>query len=405
MPLYSYFAKSLDGKEKEGTLEAKDERELAAILREEGYILILANQKEKKKKPKISFSFFQRKISLKEKLFFVRNLQVMISAGISIPKALNSLAEQTKNKRFKKILLNLAEEITKGKNFSEAILSFPDVFSEFFQNMIKVGEETGNLENVLLKVAEQMEREYELKNRVVGALIYPAVILTFMVLEGIFMLAFVVPKLSQTFKELGVSLPFTTKIVISLGDFFTKYWYFLVLFVFLIFFLFQFLKKTETFKKFIDKIFLSLPIISPIVKNLNSAFFARSLSTLFSSGVPIIDSLEITSNTLDNFYFKSTLKGGIEKIKKGEKLSQILKNYPKIFPQTVIEMMAVGEETGQTAEVLGKLADFFEEEVTNATKNLVSVIEPLIMILVGAVVGFFAVSMVQPMYSMIQSIK
>ena len=405
MPLYSYFAKSLDGKEKEGTLEAKDERELAAILREEGYILILANQKEKKKKPKISFSFFQRKISLKEKLFFVRNLQVMISAGISIPKALNSLAEQTKNKRFKKILLNLAEEITKGKNFSEAILSFPDVFSEFFQNMIKVGEETGNLENVLLKVAEQMEREYELKNRVVGALIYPAVILTFMVLEGIFMLAFVVPKLSQTFKELGVSLPFTTKIVISLGDFFTKYWYFLVLFVFLIFFLFQFLKKTEGFKKFIDKIFLSLPIISPIVKNLNSAFFARSLSTLFSSGVPIIDSLEITSNTLDNFYFKSTLKGGIEKIKKGEKLSQILKNYPKIFPQTVIEMMAVGEETGQTAEVLGKLADFFEEEVTNATKNLVSVIEPLIMILVGAVVGFFAVSMVQPMYSMIQSIK
>jgi len=374
-------------------------------LRREGYILILAISKEKEKKPKISLSFFQRKISLKEKLFFVRNLQVMISAGISIPKALNSLAEQTKNKRFKKILLNLAEEITKGKNFSEAILSFPDVFSEFFQNMIKVGEETGNLENVLLKVAEQMEREYELKNRVVGALIYPAVILTFMVLEGIFMLAFVVPKLSQAFKELGVSLPFTTKIVISLGDFFGKYWYFLLLFVFLIFFLFQFLKKTEGFKKFIDKIFLSLPIISPIVKNLNSAFFARSLSTLFSSGVPIVNSLEITSNTLDNFYFKSVLRGGIERIKKGEKLSQILKNYPNIFPQTVIEMMAVGEETGQTAEVLGKLADFFEEEVTNATKNLVSVIEPLIMILVGAVVGFFAVSMVQPMYSMMQTIK
>jgi type IV pilus assembly protein PilC len=405
MPLYSYFAKSLDGKEKEGTLEAKNEKELAEILRREGYILIFAISKEKEKKPKISLSFFQRKISLKEKLFFVRNLQVMISAGISIPKALNSLAEQTKNKRFKKILLNLAEEITKGRNFSEAILSFPDVFSEFFQNMIKVGEETGNLENVLLKIAEQMEREYELKNRVVGALIYPAVILTFMVLEGIFMLAFVVPKLSQAFKELGVSLPFTTKIVISLGDFFGKYWYFLLLFVFLIFFLFQFLKKTEGFKKFIDKIFLSLPIISPIVKNLNSAFFARSLSTLFSSGVPIVNSLEITSNTLDNFYFKSVLRGGIERIKKGEKLSQILKNYPNIFPQTVIEMMAVGEETGQTAEVLGKLADFFEEEVTNATKNLVSVIEPLIMILVGAVVGFFAVSMVQPMYSMMQTIK
>jgi type IV pilus assembly protein PilC len=405
MPLYSYFAKSLDGKEKEGTLEAKNEKELAEILRREGYILIFAISKEKEKKPKISLSFFQRKISLKEKLFFVRNLQVMISAGISIPKALNSLAEQTKNKRFKKILLNLAEEITKGRNFSEAILSFPDVFSEFFQNMIKVGEETGNLENVLLKIAEQMEREYELKNRVIGALIYPAVILTFMVLEGIFMLAFVVPKLSQTFKELGVSLPFTTKIVISLGDFFGKYWYFLLLFVFLIFFLFQFLKKTEGFKKFIDKIFLSLPIISPIVKNLNSAFFARSLSTLFSSGVPIVNSLEITSNTLDNFYFKSVLRGGIERIKKGEKLSQILKNYPNIFPQTVIEMMVVGEETGQTAEVLGKLADFFEEEVTNATKNLVSVIEPLIMILVGAVVGFFAVSMVQPMYSMMQTIK
>jgi len=405
MPVYSYFAKSLEGKEKEGVLEAKDERELAEILRKEGYILIFAVPKEKEKKPKISFSFFQRKISLKEKLFFVRNLQVMISAGISIPRALNSLAEQTKNKRFKKILLSLAEEITKGKNFSEALASFPDVFSEFFQNMIKVGEETGNLENVLLKVAEQMEREYELKNRVVGALIYPGVILTFMVLEGIFMLAFVVPKLAQTFKELNVKLPFTTQIVISLGDFFAKYWYILALFIFLIFFLFQFLKKTENFKKFFDKIFLSLPIVSPILKNLNSALFARTLSTLFSSGVPIVNSLNIASNTLGNFYFKSALREGIERVKKGEKLSQILRNYSNIFPQTVIEMLAVGEETGQTAEVLGKLADFFEQEVTNATKNLVSVIEPLIMILVGVVVGFFAVSMVQPMYSMMQTIK
>jgi type IV pilus assembly protein PilC len=403
MPIYSYFAKSLDGREKKGVLEAKDDKDLARILKQEGYILIFATLE--KKKPKLSFNFFQPKISLKEKLFFVRNLQVMISAGISIPKALYSLAEQTKNKRFKKILLSLAEDVTKGKNLSEAVLSFPDVFSEFFQNMVKVGEETGSLESILLKVGDQMEREYELKNKIVGALIYPAVILTFLVLEGILMLAFVVPKLSQAFKELGVKLPFTTKIVISLGEFFVKNWHFLVLFVFLIFIFFQFLKKVEIFKKFIDKISLSLPIISPIVKNLNSAFFTRSFGILFSSGVSIVKSLDITSNILDNLYFKTALREASEKVKKGEKLSQILKNYSNIFPATVIEMLAVGEETGQTSEVLAKLADFFEEEVTNATKNLVSVIEPLIMIFVGVIVGFFAVSMVQPMYSMIQTIK
>jgi type IV pilus assembly protein PilC len=403
MPKYFFVAKSLEGQTKTGQREAKDIHQLASTLRQEGLVLIRAEVEKEERRFKISFPSFG--VSLSEKMFFTRNLEVMISAGIPLPKAISSLKEQAKNKRFKKALEKIEEEIKKGTRFSDALSEFPQIFNEFYQSMIKVAEETGNLEEVLGILARQMERENEMKSKIIGALIYPAVVVLAMFGIGILMLIMVVPKLAETFKELEIELPLTTKIVIGLGNFLSQKWYlFFGILFFLVFFFFQIL-KTKAVKKIFDRISLKIPIISGIIQKTNSASTARNLSSLISGGVSLPRALEITANTLGNFLYKEALFSAVEKVKKGEKLSLALKPYQKIYPLTLISMIEVGEETGATSEILSKLAEFYEEEVSNATKNLVSVIEPVLMLFIGGVVGFFAISMVQPMYSMLQGIK
>jgi type IV pilus assembly protein PilC len=244
-----------------------------------------------------------------------------------------------------------------------------------------------------------------LRSKIKGAMIYPAVIVFALIGVGILMLVFVVPKLAETFKELGVELPMTTKIVISLGTFLANN--FLILFFFFIFIIFllsQFL-RTKIGKRIFDKISLSIPIFSSLVKKSNSASTARSLSSLISAGVSLPRALEITANTLGNVFYKEALFQAAEKVRKGGKLSESLKPYQKIYPLTLISMIEVGEETGETSEVLSKIADFYESEVSDAAKNLTSIIEPILLLIIGAAVGFFAISMVQPMYSMMQAIK
>jgi type IV pilus assembly protein PilC len=403
MPKYSFFAKSLEGKTEKGVLEAKDEFELAKALKERGLILIRAEKVKEKKR--FQFSLPSRGVPLSEKMFFTRNLKVMISAGVPLPRAILSLSQQAKNKRFKNALEKISEKIVKGEKFSDAISSFPQIFNEFYQNMIKVAEETGRLEEVLEILARQMERENELRSKIIGALIYPAVIVCALIGIGILMLVVVVPKLAETFKELGVQLPLTTRIVISLGTFLEKN--FLILFISLIFLIFLFLQflRTKVGKRIFDKISLSLPIFSSLVKKSNSASTARSLSSLISAGVSLPRALEITGNTLGNVFYKEVLFEAAEKVRKGGKLSESLKPYQKIYPLTLISMIEIGEETGETSEVLSKIADFYESEVSDTAKNLTSIIEPVLMLIIGAAVGFFAISMVQPMYSMMGAIK
>ena len=405
MAYYFYTAKSFAGEIKSGLLEARDKHQLAQILRKEGYLLISAELKERAKKEKASFLKKLRRISLAEKIFFVRNLAIMVSTGVSLSKALNLLSTQTKSKKFETALLDVSGNIIKGKNFSDSLANWPDIFSDFFISMVKVGEEAGTLEEVLKILTKQLEKEYQLKSKVKQALLYPIVIVCAMLGIGFLMLVTVVPKLSELFNEMGVELPFTTKIVITSGVFLTEKWYLVILAAFLLLLSFFRFKKTKKGKKIIDGFLLKVPIISSIIKKANSAFTVRSLSSLISSGVPVVRSLEIVSETIGNSYFKKPISEAIEKVKKGEKLSESLKPYSGFYPFGTIQMIEVGEETGETTMILSKLADFFEEEVTNATQNLTAVIEPILMLFVGAIVGFFAVSMVQPMYSMLGTVK
>ena len=406
MAKYFYIAKSLKGEEKSGILEARDLHQLAKKLREQDFILIKAETEEKIKKRKLAISFpFFGGVSLKEKMFFTRNLQVMISAGLPLPRALETLTIQSKSKKFKKVLSDIKEDIIKGKSLSDALFPHPNIFSELFQNMVKVGEEAGTLEEVLKILANQMEKENELKSKIMGAMIYPAVIICALIGIGILMLVMVVPKLAEVFKELQVELPLTTKLVIALGTFFVEKWYLVILILFSLIFIFSQIPKTKKGKMILDTFLLKVPIISPIIRETNSATAVRTLSSLIASGVPLVRSLEIVSGTLGNIHFKTAVIEAAEKVKKGEKLSEALKPHQNIYPPIVVQMIAVGEETGETSNVLAKLADFFEEEVGRATQNLASVIEPVIMLIVGAAIGFFAISMVQPIYSMLQAIQ
>lgn len=408
MERFNYTAKSFSGDLKTGVVEAENEHEVAKILRTEGFILISAisgGRKIARKGFGLDFIPFLNKVSLSDKIMFSRNLRVMIKAGVSLPRTLKILSEQAKSKKFKKVIGEIAELVNKGENFSDCLAKHPDVFSNLFCSMIRAGEESGTLEETLVVLVRQMEKEYELKTRVKGAMIYPLVILTAMIGIGILMMIIVVPKLAQTFSEMKIELPITTKVIIAIAGAMVNFWYLVPIIVIGIYLLARTATRTRMGKSFIDRITLKIPAIGKIVRETNYAHTSRTLSSLVASGVPIVKSLELTASALTNIHYKNALIVSAEQVKKGAKLSESLAKYSDIYSPLIIQMTEIGEETGETAGILEKLADFYEEEVSNATKNLSTIIEPVLMIVIGAAVGFFAISMLQPMYGMLQGIK
>ncbi len=404
MPRYSYIAKNRQGLASKGTTNAKNEHELAKGLRQKGFFLVRADLESSRSKFKMPSIPFLSRVSLVDKTMFTKNLKVMVNSGIPLPRALNILSEQAKSQKFKKIILKIREKVLKGSSFSDALSEYSNVFPDVFINMVKVGEESGTLEKVLGVLTKQMEKEHEIKAKIRGAMIYPAVILFTMIVIGILMLAIVVPRLSKLFIELEMDLPITTQLVIIVGNFLASFWYLVPVILLAIIVFFRWLLKTKKGKEVFDALVLRIPIISPIIKKTYSAITVRTLSSLISAGVPITRSLEIVSGSLNNVYYKRAIIDASNRVKKGEKLAEVLADHKDVYPTLVTQMVAVGEETGETSSILEKLADFFEKEVDNATKNLSSVIEPFLMLIIGAAVGFFAISMIQPMYSLMEGI-
>ena len=409
MAIFYYTAKNQEGETRNGALEAKDEETLAHTLRQEGLVLISARvfeeEKKSKKIPLISKikGIFSR-VSLVEKLMFTRHLAVMIGAGFSLHKALEVLAKQTNNQTFKKIINNLVVGIKKGETFADNLTRYPKVFNNFFVSMVKVGEKGGNLEEVLKILSQYLKKEHDFISKVRGAMVYPSVIVVAMIVIGIVMMVAVVPKITAMFKELKVELPLTTRIVMAISDFLSNYFIITVIVFFvLLFILIRFL-KTKKGKYLSSWIFLKFPFLGKLTKQMNCARFSRSFSSLMESGVPVVESLTITAQTVGNlFYTKSLLEVATE-VKKGKNIQESLEKYKDIYPVLVSQMVGVGEQTGELSDIINRLADFYEEEVTNITNNLASIIEPVLMIIIGAVVGFFAVSMIQPMYSMMEAL-
>jgi type IV pilus assembly protein PilC len=402
MPNYIYKAKTKEGKDVKGEIISENKTALAKTLHCKEMILV--NAREKGVKKDIEINIFGT-VPILDKIVFTRNLQVMISAGLSLPRAMTTLAEQSKNSTFKKALIDIGEKIKKGKSFSDSLGKYPKIFSELYQNMIKVAEESGTMEDVLGTLATQMEKNNELRTKIKGAMLYPGIILTAMTGIGILMLIVVIPKLKETFDELGVELPLTTRLVVGFGDFLANQWYFaLAIFAILAFLIVSYFKSKKG-KRFLNFVFLKVPIIGPIVQKTNAAYTARTLGSLLESGVPIVRSLEIVSGTLTNVYYKEAMANSIDKVRKGNRFSEVLKDYKNLYPVMMLQMIEVGEETGKTSEILDKLATFFEDSVSESTKNMSSIIEPILMLIIGGFVGFFAISMIQPMYSITNTLQ
>lgn len=405
MPTYTYTAKTLGGQTEKGSREAASEAELARILREEGLILTsvqLAQAAAKKGTRKFVGLFSFGRVPLVEKMMFAEHLSVMIGAGLALTRALEALSSQTKNRLFSRALIQINEDVKRGSSFADSLAQYPKIFSELFVNMVKVGEASGNLEKVLKILAYQMKKDHEMISRVKSAMIYPMIIVLAVLAVGALMMILVVPKLTQIFREMHTELPLTTRLVIFISDWLSQHWLWGILIAALLIFVIRALARTRRGSSFIDWLILKLPVFGEISKKINSGRLALTLGSLIESGVPIVSGLQIVAGTLSNKNFSQSLKEAAGAIQKGEPFSKSLKKYPQLYPAMVNQMVEVGEETGTLGEILTKLAGFYEEEVANVTKGLASIIEPILMIIIGVVVGFFAVSMIQPMYSIME---
>ena len=406
MPKYLYSGKNVQtGESVTGELIAENEHDLAAQLRASGALLTSHHEVKVKKGIEIKLFARQVRVPLKEKMLFTRNLAVMVSSGLPVPRALHNLSVQTRNKRFSKILLTVSEDLQSGMTLAEALSKHPGVFNELFVNMVAVGEVSGSLEEVLDILATQLEKDNDLLSKVRGALVYPAVILAAMTGVGVLMLTYILPKITGVFEDMNVTLPATTRFIMAMSDILINNWYLVIGGVIVFFFGVRSFSHTVLGKSFFGRLFLLLPILGPIVVKVNCARFSRIYSSLLSSGVPVVNALAIVERTLTNVHYKKAMNVATEEIQKGVNLSDVLLRFPKLFPVLVPQIIQVGEETGKTEMVLGRLATFYEDEVSQITKNMSSIIEPVLMVVIGTVVGFFAVAMLQPMYSVLENIK
>jgi len=402
---FEYKAVNSEGEVIQGTLEANNSQELARSLKQEGLTVISADDSKKKTWDKFFKSILAfGTISEHDKILFGRNLGSMIGAGLSMTRALSVMERQSKNKRLKKVLSSIADDVKKGASLSTSLEKFPKDFSSLFIAMVKAGEESGNLVQALNVISTQMESTYNLKKKIRGAMIYPGVIISAMVVIGIFMLMFIVPTLVTTFNELNVELPKSTQFVISLSNFLTNNIIFAIIATIVAISSFIFAMKTRIGRRTFETILLYTPVISGIMKETNSARTTRTLASLLDSGVPYVRAIQITRDVIQNSYYKSILKRAEKNVELGIPVSKIFMEEEKFYPVFVGEMIAVGEETGELGPMLLKVASFYEDEVDQKTKNMSTIIEPFLMIIIGAGVGFFAVSMISPMYGLVDAI-
>ncbi|TSC78048.1 MAG: Uncharacterized protein G01um101424_182 [Parcubacteria group bacterium Gr01-1014_24] len=404
--LFSYRARSKTGEISEGVLDALDRLSLARDLRGRGYIPVSIQEQNE--------SFFDRmsvlavmfsKVSVSEQIILTRNLSGMLRAGLSLFRALSVLKKQTKNPALGKILTSLSNNINSGETLSSGLSKFPNIFSKLFVSMTRSGEESGNLAGALSDVGMNLEKSHSLTKKIRGALIYPGVILSAMVVIGVLMFAFVVPTLANTFKELGVVLPASTRLLIFIGNFFSNNLILTFLIIIGVGFGLYWLLGARFMAKYIDFLVVRLPFIGNLAKELNTARTARTMSSLLSSGVSIIRAVEITEDVVQNIYYKKVLADARAAVEKGAPFSQTFVDNDNLYPIMMSEMIQVGEETGKLSDMLLQIALFYEEEVENKTKNLSTIIEPLLMIVIGSGVGFFAISMISPLYSILGNIE
>jgi type II secretory pathway component PulF len=394
---FLYKARNKEGKIKTGTVVAVDQTRAEELLLENG--LIIVSLEEQNENPLEKFNPFGKSVSSKDLVLFSRQLATLISARVPILQSLRILEEQISNKYLLGIIRDLVASVENGENFSLALSKHPKVFGNVYISLVKSGEVSGSLDKSLVYLADQLEKDYELKAKVKGAMTYPVFVLGALGVVGVLMFKFVLPKLTAVLEEQGGSLPAVSIALISFTKFFDKYWW-VILLLFAVFILsVRFFISTLYGRYQWDNLKIRLPIVGDIFQKIYLARFSRNLSTLVVGGIPIIKSLQIVSDIINNVIYRDIVLDAVNKITSGKSISEGLSGHRE-FPNIVIQMVHVGEQTAQLDDILGKLAGFYEKEVDTKVGTLTTLLEPLIMIILGLGVGVLVAGILLPIYNL-----
>jgi len=398
---FNYKARTKDGEVQIGVVESSSREAAVSVLQSAGLYVTSLEEEQ----PSFFSSFSRRfrlfeRVSQKELVAFSRQISILFSSEIPLIDILTTLAKQTKNSFFREKILEMTEKVEGGMSLSETFNSFPEIFNSFYVHTVKAGESAGKLSEVFSYLANSLEKDYEFSSKIKGAMIYPIFILVVFVAVLSLMLFWVLPEMTKIVSQQNIELPFVTKMFLNLSDFLKKWGLFLLLtFFFLIIFIFAYLKTKEG-KNVFDRFILKIPFLNSLLRKIYLTRFALNLSTLLSGGLPIVRCLEITSKIVGNDVYEKIILETAERVKRGEKISAFLENYPQEMTPLFIQMLVVGEKTGRLNFVLRNIVDFYQKDVERSLDSFLHILEPLLIVILGLVVGVLVGSIIIPIYQM-----
>jgi type IV pilus assembly protein PilC len=402
MPVFKYTGKTRAGAVQKGEIEANDRNAAVAVLRQKQ--IVVTSIRPRPKDIELKIPGFGGGIKEKDIVIFTRQLATMIDAGLPLVQCLDILSRQSLNKQFAATIGKIKTDVESGDTFADALRKHPKVFTDFFTNMVEAGEAGGILDTILARLAVYMEKARALKGRVKSAMVYPAAIISIAILVIVFLMIFVIPVFAEMFESFGGTLPAPTRLIMQLSDFTRAYILYFVPAVVVGIYGFKRFYRTDKGKLLVDSFMLKMPVVGPLIQKVAVAKFTRTLGTLVSSGVPIIDGLQITARTAGNKVVENAVLAIIGSIKEGQTIAEPLSKQ-NIFPPMVVQMIEVGENSGALDMMLNKIADFYDEEVDTAVAGLTSLMEPALMVFLGTTIGFVVVAMYLPIFKMAGAIE
>ena len=397
MPTFTYTVRTPAGATQRGQIDAADRRAAALALRQRQ--LIVTSLRARPRELSINLPGLTGGVAVKDLVVFTRQFATMISSGLPLVQCLDTLGRQTPNKRLAEIVMQVKADVEAGASFTEALRKQPRVFGDFYVNMVEAGEAGGALDTILTRLAVYLEKARALRGKVKGAMAYPAAIVAVAVLVMVFMLLYVIPIFADLFESFGGALPAPTRLVMALSSGVKAVILYVIVAAAALVWAFRWFRGTARGRRLVDTALLKAPVFGSLIEKVAVASFARTLGTLVSSGVPILDGLAITARITGNKVMEDAVLTAIERIKQGSTIAEPLRDQP-VFAPMVVQMIEVGENAGALDAMLNKIADFYDDEVNHAVEALTSLLEPLLMVVLGALIGFMLIAMYLPIFEM-----
>lgn len=400
---YKYKGIDSAGRVIEGVFHANSKDEVIKLIRDKGQSPIKVEKDEAKSKDIKDYELFKPRVKVKDISVFCKQLYTMLNAGMPLTNCLDVLATQTENKTLKKSVKEMSSQVQTGAILSEAMKNQKRIFPNLLITMVEAGEMTGNLDNVLARMSEHYEKENKINSKIKGAMVYPAILSIASVGVVIFLLTFIMPTFIGMFTSSGVELPLPTRILMSISEALSTYWYiFTLIFIGILFLISRFVRTKEG-KRFFDTLIYRLPVIGQSTVKISTSRFTRTLSTLLGSGIPIVDALEASASVTGNMLVIDGMDDVVDEVKKGINISFLLQKM-QYFPPMMISMIGIGEESGAIEDMLGKTADYYDEELEASIQKMLSMLEPMLILFMGVFIGFIVIAMMMPLFDMTQTI-